>query len=151
MQLIKLILISAIAFFLLLTAFTLFIPSTIRISRAIDISSDRKTILPYVQQLPKWKDWNLYLQDTSGRFLVRLVSISDSLVTSTWLSGHKEFNSGLAIYEMRQGTTTVQWYFDFELKWYPWEKIASIVYDRQMGGVMQESLVKLKERIESNP
>jgi len=151
MQLIKLVIISAFAFFLLLTAFTLFIPSQIRISRAIDITAERKEVLPLVQQLDNWKSWNAYLQDSSGRFRISLTEISDSLVTSNWVAGDKEFASGLAIYEARQGTITVQWYFDFRLKWYPWEKIASIVYDRQMGGPMEESLVKLKERIESNP
>lgn len=151
MQLIKLVFISAIAFFLLLTAFTLFIPSQIRISRAIDIAADRKAVLPLVQQLENWKSWNAYLQDSSGRFKISLTEISDSLVTSNWVAGDKKFASGLAIYEARKGTITVQWYFDFKLKWYPWEKIASIVYDRQMGGAMEESLVKLKERIESNP
>jgi len=151
MQLIKLIIISAIAFFLLLTAFTLFIPSQIRISRAVDIAAERKSVLPFVQQLSNWTDWNAYVQDTAGRFSIRLLQVSDSLVTSEWLAGDKSFSSGIAIYEVRKGTITVQWYFDFKLKWYPWEKIASIVYDRQMGDVMQESLVKLKERIESNP
>jgi hypothetical protein len=151
MQLIKLIIISAIAFFLLLTGFTLFIPSQIRISRAVDIAAERKLVLPYVQQLAKWKDWNAYVQDTSGSFHIRLLQVSDSLVTSEWHAGQKKFSSGMAIYEVRKGTITVQWYFDFTLKWYPWEKIASIVYDRQMGDIMQESLVKLKQGIESNP
>ena len=151
MQLIKLVFISAIAFFLLLTAFTLFIPSQIRISRAIDITADRRSVLPYVQQEEKWNLWNVYLKDSSGRFNIEMVQVNDSLITSNWKAGGREFDSGLAIYEARKGTVTVQWYFDFKLKWYPWEKIASIVYDRQMGDAMQESLVKLKDLIESNP
>lgn len=151
MQLIKLIIISAIAFFLLLTAFTLFIPSHIRISRAIDIAAERSAVLPYLQKRENWNLWNVYLQDSARRFKIELLQVNDSLVTSNWKAGGREFNSGLAIYEARKGTITVQWYFDFTLNWYPWEKLASIVYDRQMGDAMQESLVKLKDRIESNP
>lgn len=151
MQLIKLVIISAIAFFLLLMAFSLLIPSQVRISRAIDVQADRNKVLPYLQELPAWESWNAYIQDSSGRFQVTLDQVSDSLVTSRWTAGKKSFTSGLAVYEARPGTITIQWYFDFKLPWYPWEKLGSIVYDRQMGGTMQESLVKLKERIESNP
>jgi hypothetical protein len=53
--------------------------------------------------------------------------------------------------ELRTGTITVQWYFDFYLKWEPWEKFSSIVYDKQLGPVMEESLIKLKTLTESNP
>jgi hypothetical protein len=151
MRLIKLAILSAIFFFLLLTAFTLFIPSHIRISRAIDISGKRSTTLPYLQQLSHWPDWNAYARDSSGHFKITLTAVTDSLVTSKWKVGSKEFYSGLALYGTREGTLTVQWYFDFHLKWFPWEKIGSIVYDHQMGQVMQESLINLKQLIESNP
>jgi hypothetical protein len=151
MRLFKLAVISAVAFFSLLCAFTFLLPSKIRISRAIDIASNREKVLPLVQQLNLWKGWNVYLQNDSTKFNVRLLSITDTLVTSSWRVDEKTFLSGLAIYENRAGTTTVQWYFDIQLRWYPWEKIASIVYDQQMGSNMQESLVKLKADIESNP
>lgn len=151
MRLLKLAFISAIAFFLLLTGLTLFIPSHIRISRAVDIMAEKEKVIPYLNDLPKWNSWNAFVQDSSGPFSIHLTSITDTLITSSWKAGQKEFTSGLAIYETRPGTITVQWYFDFNLPWYPWEKLGSIVYDKQLGGVMQESLVKLKDRIESNP
>jgi hypothetical protein len=151
MRLIKLGVISAVAFFLLLSAFTFLLPSQIRISRAIDISSNSVKVLPFVQQLNLWKGWNLYLQNDSTKFNIALLQVTDTLVTSRWRVKDKTFSSALAIFENRPGTTTVQWYFDIKLHWYPWEKIASIVYDQQMGSIMQESLVKLKAHIESNP
>lgn len=44
--------------------------------------------------------------------------------------------------------TTLQLYYDFHLKWYPWEKLASIVYDKQLGPDMEKKLATIKERAE---
>lgn len=151
MRLLKLVLISAIAFSLLILAISLLIPSQIRISRAVDINSQKTRVLPYVQNLEKWPDWNLYSRENKGKYKISVLTSTDSLVRADWNAGHTRFESGMAIIEARPGTITVQWYFDFDIPWYPWEKIASIVYDRQMGPVMDESLAKLKQLVESNP
>jgi hypothetical protein len=45
-------------------------------------------------------------------------------------------------------TTVVQWYFDFRLKWYPWEKFGSIVFDQQLGPSMESSLENLRINFE---
>lgn len=47
--------------------------------------------------------------------------------------------------------TVVQWYYDFKLKWYPWEKFGSITFDQQLGPVMERSLNKLKKLVENSP
>lgn len=44
--------------------------------------------------------------------------------------------------------TVVQWYFDFTFKWYPWEKFSSIIYDKQLGPQMEQSLLNLKRLLE---
>jgi hypothetical protein len=151
MRLLKLVLISAIAFSLLILAISLLIPSQIRISRAVDINSQKTRVLPYVQNLEKWPEWNLYAKENAGKYEIRVLISTDSLIRAEWRAGHSHFQSGMALIETRPGTITVQWYFDFDIPWYPWEKIASIVYDRQMGPVMDESLAKLKQLVESNP
>lgn len=151
MRLIKLVLISAVVFFLLLTAMSLLIPSNIRISRAIDIRSASRDVYPYLKDQSKWPLWNAYFKDSSKKFKVSTISSTDSLVLTRWKSGDKTFQSGMAVYNQVEGTVTVQWYFDFTLSWYPWEKIASIIYDGQLGTPMQESLTELKTLVEANP
>ena len=47
-----------------------------------------------------------------------------------------------------EGSTTVQWYFDFHLKWYPWQKFQSIVYDKQLGPEMEASLENLRRIVQ---
>lgn len=41
--------------------------------------------------------------------------------------------------------TAVQLYYDFHLKWYPWQKLGSIVYDKQLGPDMEKKLARIKE------
>jgi hypothetical protein len=45
----------------------------------------------------------------------------------------------------------LQWYFDIKLRWYPWEKFGSIVFDKQLGPPMEKSLGNLKKLLEKNP
>ncbi|MEJ0105618.1 MAG: hypothetical protein WDO19_24995 [Bacteroidota bacterium] len=43
---------------------------------------------------------------------------------------------------------TVQWYLDFKLKWYPWDKFFSLAYDKMYGTQMEQGLKNLKENVE---
>jgi hypothetical protein len=151
MRIFKLIIISFIAFSVLAMLFSLLIPSTVRISRAVDIRSEKVKLLPYLNKIENWPAWNDYAKDSSGRFRFHLLAVNDSTVLSKWDAGGKSFDNGLVIYDSKSGILTVQWYFDFHLKWYPWEKIGSIVFDKQMGPKMEESLDQLKQLVESNP
>ena len=49
---------------------------------------------------------------------------------------------------MGAGEYVVQWNFDFDFKWYPWEKMSSIFYDKQLGPIMERSLLQLKKQSE---
>lgn len=43
----------------------------------------------------------------------------------------------------------VQLYSDFHIKWYyPWQKLGSIIYDKQLGPVMEKYLFDLKKGLE---
>ncbi|KYP13444.1 hypothetical protein [Flavihumibacter sp. CACIAM 22H1] len=151
MRFIKLIAISFVAFFLLLTAFTSLIPSTVRISRAVDVQAEKSKLLPYLQDMNQWKSWNLWMQDSTRQITVQAVLPGDSVISAQWVTGDKKLSSNYAVYQVKPGILTVQWYFDVKLAWYPWEKLGSIIYDKQMGPVMEESLANLKRLVESNP
>jgi hypothetical protein len=151
MRLLKLVGISAIFFFLLLTLFTSLIPSEVRVSRAVDIQRNKEQVLPLISDTLNWHKWNRWFQDSSRRIEVKNLAVSDSLISAVWTTDNRGFTSNYALFEIREGTTTVQWYFDIKVKWYPWEKLGSIVYDGQMGPVMEESLGNLKSLVESNP
>lgn len=149
MRILKLVLISAVAFFVLMLAFSLLIPSQVRISRAVDINTNRVRLMPLVSGMEGWARWNPYVRPGNGSALT-VESVTDSLVKANWLAGGKQFKTALAIYDLKSGTLTVQWYVDFQLRWYPWEKFSSILYDKQLGPIMDESLRSLKTLAESD-
>jgi hypothetical protein len=164
MKIIKLAVISALALFFIILLISLLLPSNIRISRAIDISAPRERIAPLLNNSSRWEEWNEYVrvyhnrQATTGslkaaEITINITSATDSLVLTSWqpVSANK-FGSGFAMFTNSngEGHTTVQWYFDFHVKWYPWEKFQSIVYDEQLGPVMEKSLANLKQITENS-
>jgi Polyketide cyclase / dehydrase and lipid transport len=164
MRIIKLAIISVIFFAGLLLLISLFIPSTVRISRAIDINAPTDSIRLLLTDIDQWKKWNLFLSGNGpvtseveqhaahvDGLRVRIVAVTDSLIRTNWEQKNRhDFVAGYFL-APRGNVTVVQWYFDFHQRWYPWEKFASIIYDQQIGPRMQESLVKLKTLAEKTP
>ena len=156
MKAFKLLVISIIVLFLVMTLISALIPSTVRISRAIDINASPERIHAELADLNKWTAWNAFIQNMDekklyrdsilgGTLAVRKTRSTPDEVVTTWNEVKKDrsFTAGFNLIP-HGSTVTLQWYFDFHFKWYPWEKFSSIVYDGQVGAPMQESLNKLK-------
>jgi hypothetical protein len=162
MRLIKLAVISAIVLFGIITLIAMLIPSQVRISRAVDIAGPREKILRQLVTPAEWEKWNEYIKSyhhrqavmdaiSSDEMTVTLNGISDTLVGTIWQKpGGDSFTSGYALISHDSTHHTVQWYFDFHLRWYPWEKFQSIVYDQQFGPVMEKSLLNIKRTTENS-
>lgn len=164
MRFIKLFVVSAIVIFLILLAFSLLLPSHVRISRAINIAAPVEKITPYISNLEQWNRWNAILADTSiktiavsseqittNRFNIQLVTAKSDSVSTNWLQPNgKQFSGNFSLMPSDK-LTIVQWYFDFHLRWYPWEKFSSIIYDERMGPGMEKSLTQLKALVETSP
>jgi len=158
MRIIKLFVISVAVLFLLLTAFSSLLPSHVRISRADDINRPASAVYAQIDDLRNWQKWNSYIQAMPGKQLftdqiqsqklsVTIIAKEPNIVKTTWRQNRKSF-SGVFSLTPQQSVTTVQWYFDFYLKWYPWEKFGSIIYDNQLGPEMEQSLIHLKQLLE---
>ncbi len=156
MRILKLAVISAVVLFGLLTLISSLLPSHIRISRATDINTNAGKIYAQVANLQQWQHWNEYTKAyknvqysqkgiSSSEMTISVLQSADTLVQTEWKPPTgKIFGSGFAIIPHDNMHCTVQWYFDFKLSWYPWEKFQSIVYDQQMGPFMEKSLSALK-------
>jgi hypothetical protein len=147
MRIIKLGVISFIVFFILLFLMSLLIPSHIRVSRAINIETPKATIAPYLSDIKNWPKWNELNVDSIE---VRILKADLDSVNMRWRYKDRTIHSSLVMHESA-GITVVQWYFDFHLKWYPWEKFGSITFDKQFGKPMENSLNNLKKLIENSP
>jgi hypothetical protein len=164
MRFLKLAVISAVVLFGVILLISLLLPSHVRISRAIDINAPGEKIYPLLSDIKQWEKWNEYVRVYHNRIAetdmlkadeiaIFLTGKKDSLVTADWQqpSGNK-FGSGFAIMgnNNNHSHSTVQWYFDFHVRWYPWEKFQSIVYDQQLAPVMEKSLANLKRIAENS-
>jgi hypothetical protein len=164
MRFVKLALISAVILAILIYLFSLIIPSKIRISRAIDISVSRDSLLPAITDLRQWKQWNELVNNpdlTNRQFnetvfssnqlkVVRQAQEGDTLFTEWQQQNARTYTSGFT-WTSSNNQLVLQWYFDIKLKWYPWEKFGSIVFDKQLGPPMEKSLANLKKMLEKNP
>lgn len=162
MRLIKLAFISFLVFFLLITGISLFFPSHVRISKAIDINSSRDSVRARISQPLYWKNWypgadtlSLYEADgvikgirMPGNQVLLITGYNDSTVTAAnSTSGNERASMGWNLIQSNPKTVTVQWYMDFKLRWYPWEKFSSLLLEKRYGPVMEQGLAKLKKSI----
>lgn len=164
MGIIKLGFISLVVFALLITGISLFFPSHIRISKAVDINTYKDSVINQLNNPVNWKKWYPGA-DTSGFFIANgkvegiltgdlqgliITKQSDSSVsTANAGPNSKKGESGWNIYEGRSpNSVTVQWYMDFYLRWYPWEKFSSLLLEKRYGPMMEQGLDKLKSILE---
>lgn len=167
MRIIKLGVLSFLFLFLVITIISLFIPSEIRISKAINMLAPANEVLLPVQDLHQWKLWYPLLKEVpeneitfgnsaTGETMqlkstkITILSKSPSLVTTEFLAdGGKKITSGLkTITYPHVDSVTVQWYMDFKMKWYPWEKFSSMLYEKMYGVTMERGLTNLKFIVE---
>ena len=168
MKIIRFGLLSVLSLFVVITAITLFIPSHIRISRAVNMNAGSETIMQEIGDLKKWKYWYpgfdtlsiIPVSGTADRLTeARIASTSTTIVLTA--NGTTEvlaqFNSGNSkpvtggwkvITYSSNDSLTVQWYLDFSLHWYPWEKFLSLTYDKMYGQQMEQGLKTLKKNVE---
>ncbi len=85
----------------------------------------------------------------SGQSLA-IREINDSAVLAGNMGSHaKRGEMGWNIMPGGSGDSEiVQWYMDFHLSWYPWEKFSSLLLEKRYGPMMEQGLGKLKTILE---
>jgi len=171
MRLLRLFLISIISLFVVVLAISLFIPSKVRISRATNIRATPAQIFRQLDDMDNWPRWNPFFESVSPGSIERIDTSSGRLnamrINGTSISW-QEKNDSLRIARMERpgkknvtngwnlvplphsDSTAVQWYMEFNLRWYPWEKFGSLLFDRSYGVQIEQGLVKLKQQSESD-
>jgi hypothetical protein len=162
MRIIKLAIISVIVIFLILTAMSALLPSHTLVSRAVDIRGSISKTKEQAFYLQNWKNW---LTDARGQkaehsyndsvlsvgeTTVSPVTKTDSSFTTSWVPGNNMISILRIIdHHSPDSLITVQWQMEQKVRWYPWEKFASITKDELWGGAMERSLENLKTIIET--
>ncbi len=160
MKLIKLALLSLLVFFVLATLISLFIPSQLRISKAVNIAAPQDSIYANISNTRQWPSWypvltesgaqpeyiggdSIQIKGTGIRILSRK---ADEIMATMRSESGRSLQSGWKFMHIaQQDSVTVQWYMDFKMGWYPWEKFSSLFYESLYGVQMEKGLARLKE------
>jgi hypothetical protein len=161
MRFIRLILISFVFLFVLASLIGALLPAHVLVSRAVNIHASTDSVLAVTGNIQAWKGWMEGMNDASvkikspaeaqiGQTLVTIEAVTDSSVVSKWLlkSGQPQTSTIRVYYQPAQQLTIVQWQFEQSLRWYPWERIGSIMNDKIMGPMMEKNLAGLKQFLE---
>jgi hypothetical protein len=161
----KLIIASLIIFSLVILFLFALFPSDISVSRVVQIRASPWNVQKKISDLREWGTWNEMLPgnpgqsknqsgNTDSNYISRgvvsieiLKSVKDTIITQ-WKNGEKSFTGTYILTEMN-GQSVLEWTLHFHLHWYPWEKLASMFYDKQLGPIMENSLLKLRNELES--
>lgn len=170
MRLVKFALLGLLVLFAVSTALSLLLPSTIRVSRVVNVPASRRPqVYKAVSDLQAWKGWNDFVYGaslTNVRFSTPAAGagaymksdqlrIDETQADSTGVSlnwemfNGKHFAGGFQFLYPNKDSLTVQWWFEFRFRWYPWEKLTVFVYDRKLGPLMEESLGALQRFVEN--
>jgi len=169
MRIIKGILVVIISLFSVITLFSLLIPSSVRISRAVVINNTNATAI-FHQLLPfeNWKNWHPIFTSDSASFnrdakdgsfhiihrqqdIVLDLKNSDSSSIHFLLKvkGENDVQNEIVIHSLpAQEAVQVEWRTITYLKWYPWEKFYGIFLDQLTGASYEEALNGLKIFVE---
>jgi hypothetical protein len=142
-------------------------PSTLFVSRAIDINAPAYKVYNHTSHLPDWKLWlegydsttAKLMKDATGktaqlkmnRTTVTVIQSTPRNIQMIWQTGPATPLPAIfdIISHKSSSTTTFHWQFNQKLKWYPWEKFAAIASDKTMGPFMEKSMENLKKLCES--
>ena len=80
---------------------------------------------------------------------IHLLKVTPDSVYTLWQHDGKSFEGNFILSGVT-GQVTLEWTLKFHVKWYPWEKLASMFYDKQLGPLMEKSLVQLRDEVEKH-
>lgn len=157
MRILKLMLISILAFSLLLLGFSLLFPNVTVLSRVRNMPGSGKELLDKMNTNEiSFRQW---LLPEEGDFDIRTADISfyvndlfnytpqpdaDTLYFEIRQPGGRPLQGGIATYQLHADSATTQLFYVFRNPWYrPWDKFKMMVADKQLGPQMEGALRKL--------
>ena len=165
MRIFRLVIASAIVLFIICTIISFFIPSDVRVSKAIQINASKESVMEQLRDPSNWKNWypdadsskyfyehdtlkGLILDQEKKHFIV-ITGKNENEVTASYVLPRKKIPTGWQIISASgANSVTVQWYIDFHLRWYPWEKFTSFMFEKVYQPQMQKGLDNLKALLE---
>jgi len=167
MRFIKLAVFSAVVLFFIITAIGLMLPSTVKVSRTISVAAPHDTAYYYINDVKYWKLWMEGAEENTIRFLsartagigtvaqigtnqVSIEQATPTFIETKWKgeSGSVQIGGFNIITDSSNQSTTINWYFEQHVSWYPWERLSTITNEKILGPTMEKSLDNLKQLLD---
>ena len=112
------------------------------------MNSSRGIILGQIGDQANWKNWYPGIDSVKD---ISITEKNDSSVRAACTgAGSKKIAMGWNIISSGAGDpVVVQWYMDFHLRWYPWEKFSTLLLEKSYGPRMEKGLSDLKRIVDS--
>ena len=156
MRFIKLVIISLIVLATLITGLSALFPSTVIVSRAMEVSALPSQIEKYTSNLKEWKYWMSDLKQNKVVWVgdtvkistqsINLVSKNENSATFNWVAaGQRPYIVKIEWIPLQKGIYVIHWSFEQHVKWYPWEKFQTLLNEKVLGYKMESELANLRD------
>lgn len=175
MRLIKLALVGLVGMAVLFTIMGLLIPSSVKIARGVLVQADSAVVMQYMNNTHTWPQWMPWVQADSGAIVQVSPNENGAGASMRWITlngkkgkltitgyapgeiqilhqfeGMNDARGGFRIRRIEGGKQTeLQWFLEYPLRWYPWERFYGIFLDHMFGPIMQEGLEKARQQMQA--
>jgi hypothetical protein len=173
MRYIKLLLSGFLGLLIITTIIGLFMPASVKVTRGVILKADSAKVDLFLSDLLGWDTWMPWKSNAQGlKTTARVVAAKqgsyvewrlndgNSIARIHYLGRQpgiiqlhhvfKEMNpsdGGFRLRSLDDGTTEVQWFLEYPLKWYPWERFYGIFMDAMIGSVLEKGLQNMSALI----
>ena len=172
MRFVKAFLMGVSGLFIIVTLFSLLIPSRVQVVRTVLINSTTSSkVAGQLNEFNQWKNWHpIFTVDSAvisetdnaavykilhrGKELFITKQFSDSAAVKFLLQskGENELSNEIHFITLpAQDVVQVSWVATTHLHWYPWEKFYAIFIDKLTGSGYEQALNGLKNYLEKYP
>ncbi len=172
MKFVKGFILAIIGLFIVVTLFSLLMPSRVMTVRTVIIHATPEKVFTEIADLQHWKNWHpVFMQDSAAMQIsvpstgvnalaewgeetkkkkLRLTEIKGTQLKATLdQKGENEAINMIAVTSLKDSNNVqVEWRVLNQMKWYPWEKFSGIFVDKMTGPGYEQALANLKEFIE---
>lgn len=159
MRFAKLLIFSVGFLFVTVTLIGLLFPSSIVVSRAVNVNSNKSKIDSLVLLPQNWQTWmpgtqgvsilvdnkNVTSTNYSNQKII-VDSICKQQVKANWVGAKTTQQMELNIFG-GDNHTTIQWQFTEKIGWLPWQRFGSMLNEKILAPTMEQGLDKLKQLV----
>lgn len=161
-----------ITVFVIIFLLSLFLPSSVTVSKTIDINASAESVKQQIIDFSQWKNWypafkdknitvvknpvpdnnlsSVTLTDTNGKKITLILAdtAQKKIVVQVHSSSSAKVDYQFILIPKMENQTELTWNISVHMSWYPWKKIQGILLDKFSGDQYVDALKDLKDAAE---